>query len=191
MKAEYEATFPRRGGITFIKECFDKAISAASRAGVMHEAALANERAGEYFASKQDDFWAKHYFTHANNLYSSWGAVIKVNQLEYIVDKHASLRMGTVRKSRAAMANSAVAMHSTIDAERSTVECVSFTGVGQDHDDISGSFAFSVQGSIMRDKTDAEELESRRKSSQAQAPSDDYSALTISSRSHLREQEHL
>ena len=64
-----------------VKEAFERAISAASRAGFLQDAALGNELAGEYFLSAGDDFWTKHYLNQAYKLYIEWGAKAKARNL--------------------------------------------------------------------------------------------------------------
>lgn len=80
MKANLEACTNPKG--KDVKDAYDRAISAASRAGFSQDAALGNELAGEHFLNIGDDFWPKHYFTRANQLYSEWGAEAKVDQLK-------------------------------------------------------------------------------------------------------------
>lgn len=66
-----------------IKKLYDSAISAASRSGFVHDAALANERAGIWFQSLDDDFWASSYLSRAHELYHEWGATAKADQLAH------------------------------------------------------------------------------------------------------------
>ena len=82
MQANLEACVDRGNRENQVKEAFDKAISAASRAGFLHDAALGNELVGEYFLSIGNSFWCKHYFTKAYELYSEWGALAKVKLLK-------------------------------------------------------------------------------------------------------------
>lgn len=95
----------------------------------MHEAALANELAGEYSIVAGDRFWARHYLTPAYAQFLSWGANAKVKRLlethgDLINKDERSSAMGTTRKGRALLANDALKMHSTIDTQRSTEDCV-------------------------------------------------------------------
>lgn len=147
MQAEYAATFSRRASQKEIKDLFDRAIAAASRGGVMHEAALANELAGEYSLRIRDEFWAIHYLTPAHERFSSWGAKAIVKRLletrGHYITKEEQARMGTARKGRVIMANDAVKMHSTIDTRRSTEDCVSVSGNSQVFQPDSGSGHFS------------------------------------------------
>ena len=63
------------------KDCYDAAISAASRAGFRQDAALGNELAAEYMLSNGDELWPCHYFTASHALYRDWGANAKADQL--------------------------------------------------------------------------------------------------------------
>jgi hypothetical protein len=87
-----------------VKRSFDKAIAAAGKAGFTQDAALGNELAGEYFLSLgDDDFWTKHYFSRAHELYHEWGAQAKVDHLfstrgEYI-DTATTMHKSTMKSS--------------------------------------------------------------------------------------------
>lgn len=83
LEAEY-ATLNRRGSRPQkdkIMNAFDSAISAAARSGLVHDAALANERAGLWFQSLGDEFWASSYLSRAHDLYLEWGADAKADDL--------------------------------------------------------------------------------------------------------------
>jgi hypothetical protein len=67
-----------------IKKAYDAAISIATRSGFLHDAALANGRAGIRFRSFDDDFWASSYISKAHELYQEWGATAKANQLDHL-----------------------------------------------------------------------------------------------------------
>ena len=60
---------------------FGKAISASRKAGFTHDAALANELAGKYCLGQNKSLQAHHYFAEAIELYRSWGAQAKVDQM--------------------------------------------------------------------------------------------------------------
>ena len=75
LEADTSATFGLARGKE--KELYDKAISKATRTGFVQDGALANELAGEYFASRGDKFWAKHYLTKAYTMYEMWQAFVK------------------------------------------------------------------------------------------------------------------
>ena len=64
-----------------VKRAFDRAISAAGKAGFRQDAALGSELAGEFFLAAGDFFWSKNYFTRSLELYKDWGARAKVDQL--------------------------------------------------------------------------------------------------------------
>ena len=64
------------------KHSYDKAIATAAKSGFIHDAALGNELAGEYFRHVGDDYWAEQYFIRACELYHEWGAQTKVEQLK-------------------------------------------------------------------------------------------------------------
>jgi predicted ATPase len=69
-----------------IRTAFDSAISMATSGGFVHDAALANDRAGQYFArittDGATDGWASHYLSNAVQLYLEWGAIACVRGLE-------------------------------------------------------------------------------------------------------------
>ena len=121
MEADVNATFGI--GKRDRREMFDNAISTSTKAGFLQDAALANELAGEYFLSKGDDFWAKHYLTCSYSLYLTWEASAKTKQLLMRYPRHvdADSALKDVhrnRKSRKEVTMSAIAMHQTIDTGR-------------------------------------------------------------------------
>lgn len=80
---------------------YDAAIVAASRAGFIQDAALANERAGLWFSSRNDEnsqYWAKVYIERAHLLYSDWSAHGKARHMmrtyPQILNKDASSSLG-------------------------------------------------------------------------------------------------
>ena len=123
MKAHLEACLNPKG--KGIKDAFDRAITAASRAGFSQDAALANELAGEHFASiEDDDYWPNHYFARAHSLYSEWGAKAKVDHLKetwgkYIeeVDPRAAFRTrrASTIESRHWMSGQEIEQHKEIN----------------------------------------------------------------------------
>ncbi|PSR19071.1 serine/threonine protein kinase [filamentous cyanobacterium CCP3] len=62
-------------------EHYDRAIAAAREQGYSHEAALANERAAEFYLEQGRDRVAQVYLTEAYYGYLRWGAIAKANQL--------------------------------------------------------------------------------------------------------------
>ena len=82
-----------------IKDLYDKAIAAASKAGFVQDAALGNEMAAEYFLSVNDGFWSKHYFTRALELYLEWGARAKVDHLLQTRGDYINVNNGGRRRS--------------------------------------------------------------------------------------------
>ena len=123
IKADCGATFPSKKNQGQIKEEFDKAISAATKAGFMHDAALANELAGEYFIRSEDLFWAKHYFTSAHSLYLAWGAKAKVRQLmhnrgSFVEKGKEGVTHAVTRRARTDMTSRVLRMHSVVDIDR-------------------------------------------------------------------------
>ena len=80
MDAEFSASFHRKAPRSTQRK-FDLAISVSSKAGLVQDAALGNELAGEYFFRMGDSHWATTYFTRAVSLYKEWGALAKVEQL--------------------------------------------------------------------------------------------------------------
>jgi histidine kinase len=63
-------------------EYYERAITEATKAGYLHEAALAEELAGEFYLSRGRIKIASYYLTDAYQGYSRWGAVAKVRELE-------------------------------------------------------------------------------------------------------------
>ncbi|PSN77567.1 serine/threonine protein kinase, partial [filamentous cyanobacterium CCP4] len=62
-------------------EHYDRAIAAAREQGYSHEAALANERAAEFYLEQGRDRVGQVYLTEAYYGYLRWGAIAKANQL--------------------------------------------------------------------------------------------------------------
>ena len=69
-------------------EHFDRAITEASLAGYLHESAIAEELAGEFYLSRGRTKIASYYLNDAYKSYWHWGALAKARQLE---SKHASV----------------------------------------------------------------------------------------------------
>jgi histidine kinase len=82
-----------------IKSYFDMSIARASRAGFLHNAALANERAGIYFLNRRDMYWARHYLGRAKCLYADWGAIAKVTHMEATYGPFADAEMSEFQRS--------------------------------------------------------------------------------------------
>ena len=72
----------RKANASEVRDTYDRSIAMASRAGLVNDAALANERVGSYFLDIMDSHWASHYLTRALELFDAWGASAKVHQLE-------------------------------------------------------------------------------------------------------------
>ncbi|TAF64185.1 MAG: GAF domain-containing protein [Cytophagales bacterium] len=70
------------GRITDAMEAYDKAIDFAKKGRFLHEEALANELAGEFYLSINKPKIAKSYLADAYYLYQFWGATKKVEDLE-------------------------------------------------------------------------------------------------------------
>ena len=66
-----------------IMSAYDSAISAATRSGLLRDAAISNERAGIWFESLKDDYWSESYLTKAHTLYREWGATAKADHLSH------------------------------------------------------------------------------------------------------------
>ena len=77
----------RKKGCQTIKQSYDKAIATAAKSGFIHDAALGNELAGDYFRHVGDGYWADQYIIRACELYHEWGAHAKV---EHLKNEHAS-----------------------------------------------------------------------------------------------------
>ncbi|NEN91804.1 MAG: AAA family ATPase, partial [Okeania sp. SIO3H1] len=67
---------------------YEKAISGASENGYIHEEAIANERAAEFYLSLGREKVAKAYMTEAYYCYINWGATAKIKDLE---ERHSNL----------------------------------------------------------------------------------------------------
>lgn len=84
LEAEYSTTLnvkKSRAQRDKIMRTYDTAVSAAARSGIIHDAALANERAGVWFKALGDEYWASSYLTRAHKLYHEWGARAKADHL--------------------------------------------------------------------------------------------------------------
>ena len=68
--------------INEVKSLYRKAIVNASKSGILHDAAIANERAGLFVLQRGDPDGAKLYFERAVELYTYWGAAAKVSQIQ-------------------------------------------------------------------------------------------------------------
>ena len=71
----------KKANLEKIRKTYDAAIVAASRAGFVQDAALANERAGVCFLDLGDEFWAQTYIVRARSLCYDWGARGKVKAI--------------------------------------------------------------------------------------------------------------
>ena len=75
---------------------YKEAITAATRRGVLHDAALANERLGAYMLGHNETEWGEHYIRNSHKLYDEWGAYAKVHQMErkyqFLMDKNHLMR---------------------------------------------------------------------------------------------------
>ncbi|NEQ72857.1 MAG: AAA family ATPase [Okeania sp. SIO2C9] len=71
---------------------YEKAISGASENNYIHEEAIANERAAEFYLSIAREKVAKTYMTEAYYCYISWGATGKIKNLE---ERHSNLIIRT------------------------------------------------------------------------------------------------
>jgi hypothetical protein len=64
-----------------VRRMYDSTISAAARGGFINDAAIGNERAGSWFAGRNDQFWAQTYIERAYALYKDWSAHGKARDL--------------------------------------------------------------------------------------------------------------
>jgi hypothetical protein len=118
LEAELSGTL-HASKVSLVKARFDRAIATATRAGILQDAALANELAGDFCLRVGDHFWARHYLTCAHSLYLSWEAEAKV---QHLVKKHASFIQADESESQMfssssltkSIARSAVTMHRRI-----------------------------------------------------------------------------
>ncbi len=60
----------------------DRAITGATQQGYIHEAAIANQRAGEFYQERGNEKIAEIYLRDACDNYLNWGAIASVRQLE-------------------------------------------------------------------------------------------------------------
>jgi hypothetical protein len=152
MEADYLSTITdKKQRKTDIRKKFDEAISTATRAGFMQDAAIANELCGEYLARAEDDFWPKIYLTKAHDLYKSWGAEGKVKQL---LDRRGSLidstyssskgKMSSTRKSRAGMTSKSIQLINDIETARDEGGKTSFLDSTQFSQQFTGSINSST-----------------------------------------------
>jgi hypothetical protein len=84
LEAEAQALHRHENTRDKVLPMFEKAISTASRAGFIHDRALASERAAEYLSGQSDDDSSRvrDYLQLAVTSYSEWGAFAKVDQLK-------------------------------------------------------------------------------------------------------------
>lgn len=79
LRAEEKALRPNYDA----RDDFDQAIKAAGRLGVLHNQALANERAAIHCLRINDTDYAMTYLARAADLYERWGATAKVEQMKH------------------------------------------------------------------------------------------------------------
>ncbi|MEQ8973940.1 MAG: AAA family ATPase [Coleofasciculus sp. C1-SOL-03] len=70
------------GKIIRAMEYYDRAIRSATKQGYLHEEALAYERASQFYQRLGREEIAQNYLQKAHYVYSRWGAMAKVKQLE-------------------------------------------------------------------------------------------------------------
>ena len=80
LKAENIHNFTQ---IAMLMDIFDESISKALEHSFIHDAALAAERAGEFWIARNKPFIAKSYIEQASIYYSRWGATAKVDHLHH------------------------------------------------------------------------------------------------------------
>ena len=85
-----------------VQAAYDKAITVAGKRGFLHDQALGNELAGQYFLKRKDVSWAETYLTRSYELFSQWGAVAKVRQME---QKYGDILGSTIAKMPMATAS--------------------------------------------------------------------------------------
>jgi PAS domain S-box-containing protein len=61
---------------------YDRAITGATQQGYIHEAAIANQRAGEFYQERGNQKIAEIYLRDAYDSYLNWGAIAIIEQLE-------------------------------------------------------------------------------------------------------------
>mmetsp|Transcript_37466 Transcript_37466/g.56076 ORF Transcript_37466/g.56076 Transcript_37466/m.56076 type:complete len:80 (-) Transcript_37466:165-404(-) len=72
--------FDVEGHLENASNMYDLAIAAAERNDYIHEQAIANERAGDFYHRIGDDK-SYHYYGKAHDLYRQWGAIGKVEHI--------------------------------------------------------------------------------------------------------------
>lgn len=101
-----------------VRRAFDEAIAQARKSGFLQDAALGNELAGDFFARRNNDYWAAAYATDAYEMYSLWGAIAKA---EHVTAQHTSVNFepsssfhNTSFRSRRRFSTRIVTMHRRI-----------------------------------------------------------------------------
>ena len=119
LEAEYSTLkWRKRDQKEKIRRYYDAAISTASRSGLIHDAALANERAGAWCLSHGDEFWASSYLSRAHELYLEWGAKAKADQFSQkykIVVSRQSIEPGHSAKGKTRFDHRSAQQHKSME----------------------------------------------------------------------------
>lgn len=111
LKAEQMAC-RKRVGVYEAAKMYERAVAVAHRNGAMHDEALCNEVAAEFFRQHDDYFSFKRHIEQAFDLYLAWGAIEKAKQMEatheclsaradFQIGSHSGSRSGTNSRSSA------------------------------------------------------------------------------------------
>lgn len=71
-----------RGDLAAAMSCYDTAITLAQQAGFVHEEAMANERAADFYCALGRKRAAEGYLRETRDLYEGWGAIAKIRALD-------------------------------------------------------------------------------------------------------------
>ncbi|AFY76986.1 putative ATPase [Pleurocapsa sp. PCC 7327] len=96
-------------------EFYDRAISGAKEQGFIHEEAIANELAAEFYLSISKEKIARTYLTDAYYRYTHWGALAKVKDLESRYPQF--LSQTSTHKTTTTQANSIISPTVTLSVE--------------------------------------------------------------------------
>ena len=128
VKAEFAALKRSKSSHDKVRSLYDKAIATASRLGFLHDAALANQRAGFYMIRHNQASYGEDYIRRAHELYSDWGADAKAQQLEasfpfLLKDGNVRRGSGTYHLARRRFDGGKTKMHKAIQLTGGTSFC--------------------------------------------------------------------
>ena len=124
-------------------DLYDQAIAGAKANGYLHEEALANELAAQFYLSWGKDKLAMHYLEATYECYERWGAVAKVIDLER---RYPDLLMSNAQSSNSHSRQTHAAsqrLSSTIGTANSTSEALDLATLLRASQAISGEIEFN------------------------------------------------